>query len=64
VGSFAWLQFDGSRTVGDVANLLRSRFGADVEPAEDRLARLVWTMRGEGFLGYPDYDVNPPSLEG
>lgn len=57
VGKVAWLALDGARTVGDVAALLRERFGASAEPAEERLGTLVQMLRREGFLGYPGYDV-------
>jgi hypothetical protein len=56
VGSFAWLRLDGEQTVGQVAELLRKEFGDDVEPAEERLGRLVQLMRREGFLAYPGWD--------
>jgi len=56
IGSFAWIQLDGNRTVGEVANLLRKEFGERVEPAEERLGHLVWLMRREGFLAYPGWD--------
>jgi len=56
VGSFAWRHFDGTRTAADVAGLLREEFGETVDPAEERLGHLVWIMRKEGFLAYPDWD--------
>jgi hypothetical protein len=56
VGSFAWLHLDGERTVGQVAQLLREEFGEDVDPAEHRLAQLIWLLRKEEFMGYPGWD--------
>ena len=56
VGSFAWVHFDGERTVGEVGELMRSEFGDRVDPVEERLGRLVWVMRREGFLAYPKWD--------
>ncbi len=56
VGSFAWLRLDGNRTVQEVAELLRARFGEAVEPAEERLGYLVQVLRREGFLAYPGWD--------
>ena len=56
VGSFAWVRFDGERTVAEVADLLSVEFGEVVAPAEERLGHLVWLMRKEGFLGYPGWD--------
>lgn len=56
VGSFAWLHLDGERTVGEVAALLVQEFGDPVQPAERRLAHLIWMMRREGLLAYPGWD--------
>jgi hypothetical protein len=56
VGSFAWMRFDGNRTVAEVAELLSAEYGEAVAPAEERLGHLVWLMRKEGFLGYPSWD--------
>jgi hypothetical protein len=55
-GSFAWLQFDGKRSVGQVVVLLREEFGEEVEPAEERLGHLVRVFRREGFVAYPGWD--------
>ncbi|MGD2123802.1 MAG: PqqD family protein [Gemmatimonadota bacterium] len=56
LGSFAWNLFDGKRTVAEVGEAMRERYGEEVEPVEERLGRLVWLMRREGFLGYRDWD--------
>jgi len=56
VGTFAWKLFDGKRTVAEIGDAMRREFGERVEPAEERLGRLVWLMRREGFLGYPGWD--------
>jgi hypothetical protein len=56
VGSFAWLHLDGERTVGQVAHLLREEFGEEVDPAEKRLAQLIWHFRREKLMGYPGWD--------
>jgi len=56
VGGFAWVHFDGDRTVAQVGELMRREFGERVEPVEERLGHLVWVMRKEGFLAYPEWD--------
>lgn len=53
-GSFAWLQMDGRRTVGEVAGLMRGELGEEIEPAEERLGRLVKLLRREDLLTYPE----------
>ncbi len=55
-GSFVWQRLDGERTVGEVAQALRERFGEAVEPAEERLGRLIRALRREGLVAYPGWD--------
>lgn len=52
VGSQVWRLLDGSRTVGEVAGLLRRELGERVEPAEERVGRLVEVLRDEGLIGF------------
>jgi hypothetical protein len=56
IGSFAWTNLDGEQTVGQVAELLRERFGEEVNPAEERLGHLVRVFRREGLVAYKDWD--------
>lgn len=56
VGSFSWKKLDGSSTVGEIATALRSHFGGDAEPAEDRLGRFVRLLRREQLIAFPGYD--------
>jgi hypothetical protein len=56
VGSVAWLHMDGQKTVGDIADVLRDRFGEAIEPAEERLGQLVWVMRREWLVEYSGID--------
>jgi hypothetical protein len=56
VGGFAWLKFDGEHTVAEVGEMMRVEFGDRVEPVEERLGKLVWVMRREGFLAYAGWD--------
>ena len=59
VGSLAWTLLDGRRTVGEVAAVLRQRFGDRVEPAEERLGTLVRSLHQGGLVGYAGYDEIP-----
>ena len=52
VGSLAWKLFDGRRTVAQVADELRAKFGARVEPVEERLGELVRMMHRGGRITY------------
>jgi hypothetical protein len=55
-GSFAWLQLDGTRSVGQVVVLLREEFGDKVEPVEERLGHLIRVFRSQQFVAYPRWD--------
>lgn len=56
-GTFAWRQLDGKATVAEVAGRLRGEFGEDIEPAEERLARMMHILYREHLIGYPGIDV-------
>ena len=46
VGSFVWMQCDGTQTVHDIAERMREEFGEDIEPVYDRL-RLFFQQLGK-----------------
>jgi hypothetical protein len=50
LGSAAWLQADGRRTVLEVSAILRRNFADKVEPAEQRLARFFAMLAKDGFV--------------
>ena len=65
VGTAAWRLFDGARTVGEVAELVRDQFGDAVEPAEQRLGHLVRLLHRERLVCYRALDpLPPPGSEG
>ncbi|MDP2207382.1 MAG: PqqD family protein [Bacteroidota bacterium] len=41
LGSFVWTQCDGRTTVNEIAERLRQKFGAEAEPAVDRVAKFI-----------------------
>jgi hypothetical protein len=45
VGTFIWKACDGQTSLTQMAGRLRGEFGERVEPAEERLARFVQSMR-------------------
>ena len=59
VGSAAWRACDGTRSAADIVPLIRSTFGADAEPIEQRMGVLIRRLRGEGLLAYRDHDDIP-----
>lgn len=44
IGSFLWNYFDGEHTVNDLIKLGEERFGEEIAPAEDRVAKFVMQM--------------------
>lgn len=67
-GSFVWKLLDGGSSVQSVADRMRAEFGADIEPAEERLGLLVRQLRTQELLAYPGWDeevdaATPPEIE-
>ncbi len=56
LGSFTWKHVDGARTVADIAELLRQEFGEDVEPAEERVGKLMQMLHSQLLVEYPGID--------
>ena len=51
-GSFIWLQIDGAKTVGDIAGLVKDKFGDEAEPLYDRLVNYIIILKNNGFITY------------
>jgi Coenzyme PQQ synthesis protein D (PqqD). len=49
-GSFLWNEIDGTRTVGELAERMRTRFGQDAEPLYDRLVKYMQILRNNRFI--------------
>ena len=49
-GSFLWLQFDGKKTVGELAGAMKERFGEKAEPLYDRLVHYMQILRNNHFI--------------
>ena len=49
-GSEAWRAIDDERTVGEIADLMRARFGDRAEPAEERLAEFLRRLHNAGVV--------------
>ena len=50
MGSFIFQQIDGQRTVGQLALLVKDRFGQEAEPLYDRLVKYMQILRNNGFI--------------
>lgn len=62
-GSLVWRLLDGGSSVQSVADRLRAEFGADIEPAEERIGLLIRQLRTQELVAYPgwDEDAQPPT---
>ena len=49
-GAFIWGALDGRRTVQDVCDQVRERFGAEAEPVEERTLAFVHQMASGEFV--------------
>lgn len=50
LGSAAWLQTDGQRTILQIGAILKQAFAAKIEPAEPRLAKFFAMLARDGFV--------------
>lgn len=51
-GSFLWPLIDGRRTVMELADLQRERFGDEAEPVYPRVAKYMQIMESYHFIGF------------
>lgn len=50
LGSAAWLQADGRRTILEIGNILTEKFPAGIEQLEGRLAKFFAMLARDGFV--------------
>ena len=51
-GSFVFQQIDGKRSVGDIALLVKDKFGKEAEPLYDRLIMFFRTLAENNYITY------------
>ena len=51
-GSFVWQQMDGVKTIYDISELVRSKFGKEAEPVLERLVKYFQILYQNKFIGY------------
>lgn len=51
-GSFIWQQIDGKNSVGDIAIILKEKFGDDAEPLYDRIVMYMQILYNNKFITY------------
>lgn len=55
-GSFVWLSIDGKKTVGQIADLLKEKYGDKAEPLYDRLVKYMQILYNNRFIRYKGKD--------
>jgi len=55
-GSFVWLSIDGEKTVGQIADLLKEKYGDKAEPLYDRLVKYMQILYNNRFIRYKRKD--------
>ena len=58
-GSFIFPKIDGTRTIGELALLVKAEFGADAEPLYERLVKYMQILRNNGFIYFKGKDKMP-----
>lgn len=51
-GSFVWRQMDGKRTIYEIAQLVREKFGDKAEPLYERITRYFQILYRNHYIGY------------
>jgi len=51
-GSFVWQQMDGVRTIYDISELVKNKFGKEAEPVVERLVKYFQILYQNKFIGY------------
>jgi hypothetical protein len=54
LGSAAWRETDGQRSILQISAILKQSFAAKVEPAEPRLAQFFALLARDGFISWRD----------
>ncbi len=50
LGSFIWNEMDGKRTVSEISESVKARFGDKAEPLLDRLIRFLEILRSQKWI--------------
>ena len=51
-GSFVWTQIDGQRTVYEIGQAVKERFGDKAEPLYERLSKFITILRNNAYVVY------------
>ena len=51
-GSFIWEQIDGVKTIYEIGQAVKQKFGSKAEPLYERLSKYIATLRNNGYIVY------------
>lgn len=52
IGSAVWLEIDGKKSVGEIAENLEARFGEKIQPIEERLSKFLTQLKMHQFIDF------------
>lgn len=52
MGSAMWTAIDGTKTLGQIADILREKFGDDIEPRYERCSRFIFSLYQGAMIGF------------
>jgi hypothetical protein len=56
IGSSVWMLCDGNRTIKDIAEIMKRRFGDKIEPCYERLGLFFQQLEHARFIAYANLD--------
>ena len=63
IGSYFWQNCDGARTIKEIAELQKQRFGEAVDPLYDRISLFLQTLQRSRFIVFMETNgqADPPA---
>jgi hypothetical protein len=63
IGSYFWQNCDGARTIKEIAELQKKRFGEAVDPLYDRISLFLQTLQRSRFIVFKETNgqADPPA---
>lgn len=54
LGSASWLQFDGKKSVGEIAAILTEKFGDKIQPVNERLTKFLTGLYEQKLITFTE----------
>lgn len=54
-GTSTWLYIDGKRNVYEISNMMRDKYGDEIEPVYDRMTLFINNMYRNGFIYFKEF---------